>query len=89
MPIDSRLLDLLCCPSSRVPLRPLEGSGLVRLNARIRQGEVRRIDGQLQQQDVQEALITVDGQRIYRIDEGIPVMLADEAIAASQLQEPA
>jgi uncharacterized protein YbaR (Trm112 family) len=30
-------------------------------------------------------LITVDGKRVYRIEDDIPVMLADEAIMVSQL----
>jgi uncharacterized protein YbaR (Trm112 family) len=33
---------------------------------------------------LREALITADGKWIYRIDDGIPVLLVDEAIAASQ-----
>jgi uncharacterized protein YbaR (Trm112 family) len=31
-------------------------------------------------------LITADGKRVYRIDDDIPVMLADEAIAVGQLE---
>lgn len=88
MPIDSRLLDILCCPTSRVALRTLDSAALERLNRQIATGGVKRIDGQSQTTALQEALITVDGQRIYRIDDGIPVMLADEAIATQQLEGP-
>ena len=34
-----------------------------------------------------EALITQDRKLIYRIDDGIPVLLAEEAIAASQVAD--
>ena len=87
MPIDRRLLEILCCPATRVALRPVDREGLDRLNQQIRQGDVRRIDGTVQVDDLQEALITVDAQRIYRIDDGIPVLLADEGIAGSQFPE--
>ncbi len=87
MPIDSRLLDILCCPTSRVALRMLDSSALEKVNQAIGAGAVKRIDGQIQSEPLQEALITVDGQRIYRIDDGIPVMLADEAIAGAQVED--
>jgi uncharacterized protein YbaR (Trm112 family) len=86
MPIDSRLLDILCCPTTRVALRTLDSTALEKINRAIGTGQVKRIDGQSQTAPLQEALITVDGQRIYRIDDGIPVMLADEAIAAQQIE---
>ena len=86
MPIDSRLLDILCCPTSRVALRPIDSSTLEKLNRAIDSGRVKRIDGQCQATPLQEALITVDGQRVYRIDDGIPVMLAEEAIATAQIE---
>ena len=34
-----------------------------------------------------EGLITSDGKVIYRIDDGIPVMLPDEAIGTTQLHD--
>ncbi len=86
MPIDSRLLDILCCPTSRVALRLLDSSALEKVNQAIAGGKIKRIDGRVQSEPLQEALITVDSQRIYRIDDGIPVMLADEAIAGTQIE---
>ena len=41
--------------------------------------------GQKLNQPLQEALITQDRKLIYRVDDGIPVLLAEEAIASSQL----
>jgi uncharacterized protein YbaR (Trm112 family) len=64
----------------------LESSALEKVNQAIAGGQVKRIDGQIQTEPLQEALVTVDGQRIYRIDDGIPVMLADEAIAGAQIE---
>ena len=36
---------------------------------------------------MEAGLITRDGRTIYRVEEDIPVMLADEAIATSQLAD--
>jgi uncharacterized protein YbaR (Trm112 family) len=81
------LLDILACPATRQPLSMLEARGLAALNAAIAQGGIQRADGQPQAQALREALITRDRKLVYRIDDGIPVLLADEAIAAGQVPD--
>ena len=83
--MDRKLLDLLVCPLTRQPLLPLDGRGLQALNAAIAAGGVVRGDGDAQSQALREALITRDRKTVYRIDDGIPVLLTEDAIATAQL----
>jgi uncharacterized protein YbaR (Trm112 family) len=81
--MDRKLLDLLACPATRQPLQPLQPSALGALNAAIAEGRVRRFDGEPPPAPLAAGLATADGRRIYRVDEGIPVLLAGEAIDAA------
>ncbi|UHQ22158.1 Trm112 family protein [Lysobacter sp. 5GHs7-4] len=83
--MDRKLLDLLVCPLTRQPLLPLDNRGLQALNAAIAAGGVVRGDGDAQSQALREALITRDRKTVYRIDDGIPVLLTEDAIATAQL----
>ena len=85
--MDKRLLDILCCPVSKTPVRPLVKIELDALNAAIAQGQVDNVAGARVEASVQEGLITVDRKVIYRIDEGIPVMLPEEGIGTTQLRD--
>ena len=80
MALDPRLLEILCCPLTRQPLQMLDGKRLAALNAAIAAGGVKQTDGQALSQPWKEALVTDNGTRAYRIDDGIPVLLADEAV---------
>ncbi|HEY5613197.1 MAG TPA: Trm112 family protein [Lysobacter sp.] len=83
--MDRKLLDLLVCPVTRQPLSLLDSRGLQALNDAIQTGGVTRGDGSPQADPVREALVTRDRRTVYRIDDGIPVLLAEEAIATTQL----
>ena len=83
--MDKKLLDLLVCPASRQPLSLLDGAGLDALNAAIAGGALARGDGSPQREPLREALVTRDRRTVYRVDDGIPVLLADEAIATGQV----
>ena len=87
MPIDPRLLEILCCPVSKVPLLKLGRNQLSVLNAAIAKGGVRTVAGAEVKDRIEEGLITQDGKVVYRIDDGIPVMLPDEGIGTTQLQD--
>ena len=84
--MDRKLLDLLCCPTTRQSLALLDTQGLDALNRAIAAGTVRRADDNVQDQPMREALLTRDRKTIYRVDDGIPVLLAEEAIATSQIE---
>ncbi|GAB3728247.1 Trm112 family protein [Luteimonas pelagia] len=85
--MDRKLLDILACPATRQPLDLLDRRGLDALNAAIAAGGVAREDGSAQSAPLREALATRDRKRVYRIDDGIPVLLADEAIPTGQVAD--
>lgn len=86
MPLDKRLLDILCCPVSKQPLGMLSSSHLETLNRAIDASRLMSADGAIVTQRLGAGLITRDGRTVYRIDDGIPVMLTDQAIATSQIE---
>ena len=83
--MDRKLLDILCCPVTKQPLALLDKAELAALNAAIAAGGVPRQDGSQQLEAISEGLITRDHLTLYRIDDGIPVLLADEAIATTAI----
>ena len=85
--MDRKLLDILCCPTTKQPLALLNRGELAALNAAIATGRLARADGSLQAEPIGEGLITRDHKTIYRIDDGIPVLLADEAIATAAIAD--
>jgi uncharacterized protein YbaR (Trm112 family) len=85
--MDKKLLDILCCPASKQSLQLLSKAELTTLNADISAGSVCQLDGQKIMHALNEALITQDRRLIYRIDDGIPVLLAEEAIASAQIAD--
>jgi uncharacterized protein YbaR (Trm112 family) len=82
--MDKRLLDILCCPVTKVPVRPLARNELDVLNKAISAGEVQTTASVRVSSALQAGLITSDGKLIYRVEDDIPVMLADEAIGTTQ-----
>jgi len=85
--MDRKLLDILACPATRQPLAMLEARGLDVLNQSIRAGGVRRVDDSPQSDPLRDALVTRDRKRVYRIDDGIPVLLVEEGIATGQVAD--
>ena len=75
--MDRKLLDILACPATRQPLALLDRAGIDALNRAIEAGQVRRADDSAQSEPLREALVTRDHKLVYRIDDGIPVLLAD------------
>ncbi|WP_199096619.1 Trm112 family protein [Dyella sp. ASV21] len=85
--MDKRLLDILCCPVSKVPVRPLARPELEALNAAIGAGEVQNVAGNAVRDALAEGLITTDRKVVYRVEDGIPVMLPEEGIGTLQLRD--
>lgn len=85
--MDRKLLDILCCPVTRQPLSLLEACGLESLNLAITSAGAHRADGSAQTSTLREALVTQDRKIIYRVDDGIPVLLAEEGIPTAQLTD--
>lgn len=87
MPVDGKLLEILCCPVSRTPLTRLEASKLERVNAEINAGKALFVGGGTVQDPLQEALVTEDGKVIYPVQDGIPVLLEEHGIGTTQFQD--
>ena len=85
--MDKRLLDILCCPVDKRSLKPIGRDQLRIVNAAITAGGVLKVSGEPQLQPLTEALIREDGHVIYPVDDGIPVLLAEEAIGTTQLND--
>jgi uncharacterized protein YbaR (Trm112 family) len=83
--MDKKLLEILVCPSTKVPVRSLAKDKLAILNNLIVNADVRRADGTRVDTALSAALMTEDGRTIYVIDDDIPIMLEDQAIAANQV----
>jgi uncharacterized protein YbaR (Trm112 family) len=87
MPVDGKLLKLLCCPVSKTPLTRLTPSRFERLNAAIEAGEVRTVRGEPVTEPLAEGLVTEDGKVVYPVSDGIPVLLEEEGIGTTPLRE--
>ncbi len=85
--MDRKLLDLLCSPDTRQPLALLESRGLDALNRAIAAGQVSRADGTPQRDQLREALVTRDRRQVYRVEDGIPVLLVEEALPTVQVAD--
>ena len=85
--MDRKLLDILVCPVSRQPLSLLDAAGLDAINRAIAAGGLKRHDGEPQREPLREALVTRDRKRVYRVDDGIPVLLAEEAIDTATIPD--
>lgn len=85
--MDRKLLDLLVSPDTRQPLSPLDAKGLEVLNRAIEAGTVNKADGNPLAQPLRQALVTRDRRQVFRLDDGIPVLLAEEAIPTAQITD--
>ena len=83
--MDRKLLDILLCPSTYQPLQKLKRDDLSLLNQAIANSQINRIDQKKQPTPFDAALITRDRTLIYRIDDGIPVLLIDEGVPTHQI----
>jgi uncharacterized protein len=85
MGLDKRLLEILCCPTTKQPVGPASGAQLAALNAAIAHGTLLDAEGTRVTEPYAAALVTRDGRTVFRVDDGIPVMLADQAVSTAQL----
>lgn len=87
MPIDGKLLEILCCPVSRTPLTRLSQARLDKLNAAINARQLLYVGGETVETRLTEALITEDSKVIYPVEDDIPMLLEERGIGTTQLQD--
>ncbi len=87
MPIDGKLLEILCCPVSKTPLTVLGQKKLEKLNKAIESGEALYVGGDKVTDPLSEGLITEDGKVIYPVQDDIPILLEEKAIGTAQFQD--
>lgn len=85
MPIDRKLLEILRCPVTKQDLHYLSEEQIEKINASIDAGELSYADNSAISEPLTEGLITANGVRVYRIDDGIPIMLEDQSIVVDQM----
>ncbi len=78
--MDKRLLDIVCCPVTRLPLQLLDSGRLTALNAAISAGQLHNQAARTVPAALTEALVTRDGRLVYPIRDGIPILLEEESI---------
>ncbi|HEY5774586.1 MAG TPA: Trm112 family protein [Xanthomonadales bacterium] len=87
MPVNGKLLEILCCPVSKTPLTVLGRQKLEKLNKAIENGEALYVGGEKVTQPLQEGLITEDGKVIYPVQDDIPILLEEKGIGTTQFQD--
>ena len=87
MPVDGKLLEILCCPVSKTPLVVLGKEKLDKLNMAVTNAEALYVDGAKVTEILQEGLITDDGKVIYSVQDDIPVLLEEKGIGTAQFTD--
>ena len=87
--LDKELLDILACPETKEPVHLADQSLVDAVNARIEQGEVRNRGGKRVEKKIDAGLVRADGAYLYPVEDDIPIMLVDEAIALREGQDSA
>jgi uncharacterized protein YbaR (Trm112 family) len=87
MPVDGKLLEILCCPVSKTPLTVLAQDKLDKLNAAIDANEALYVGGEEIKTSLTEGLITTDGKVIYPVQDDIPVLLEENGIGTAQFSD--
>jgi uncharacterized protein YbaR (Trm112 family) len=82
---DKQLRPILVCPTDRTPLKRADEQLVARLNRAIAAGRIKNRAGRLVEQAVEGGLRGDGKGLLYPIFDGIPVLLADEAIDLGQL----
>jgi len=85
--IDDAFLKMVVCPRDRVPLRQADDSLIARVNKAIGEGLIVKLGGGRVESRLEGGLVREDETLLYPVVSGIPVLLADEAIALDQLED--
>lgn len=82
--ISQQLVEILVCPEDNSPVHLADPELIEKLNERISRGELKTREGELVLDLLEEGLVREDGQVLYPVREGIPIMLLSEAISLAE-----
>ena len=77
---DPDFLKILVCPKTHQPLREATAEELALVNQAIQQGQAQNGAGKKVEQPLESGLIPEEGNVIYPVRDGIPVLMTPEAI---------
>ncbi len=86
MAIDPKLLHILRCPITKQKLKAASEQELQLLNQMVAENSLQHSDGSSVDETIVAALVTENRQTVYKITNGIPVMLEDQSIPAHQIE---
>ncbi len=84
MSIDHELLEIICCPDTHQDLSIVSTNQLSVLNSFQKKGDLTNREGNVVEYSLSGGLIREDGEVIYPVREGIPVLLSEEAIILNE-----
>ena len=87
LPIDPELLNLLRCPQTTQPVRPVTDAELEMVNAKIAAGTCRDASGELVRESLTAGLVSECETWLYPIRDSIPAMIAEESIPFGTFKE--
>jgi len=79
------LLEILCCPENRTPLKLADAAQVKALNEAIAAGTIKNKGGEAVDKAVDAGLVREDGAILYPVRDDIPVLLIEEGIQTAQL----
>ena len=83
--IEERFLGILACPITKTSLHMAEPELIERLNVAIGEGRIVDRTNKKVESPIEAGLLCEGDQFLYRIEDDIPVMIPEEAIAMDQL----
>ena len=78
--IHPELLEILCCPETRQPVRTAPEALVDAVNRAIRDGSLKPPAGSRAIETLDGGLVREDGKFVYPIRKGIPIMLIEERL---------